>query len=637
MKKKELAIIKLLSGQENWITSFAMSALLNISVRSIKSYIRDINSENPNLIESSREGFLIKDKGRLTSLFAQQKVTAVPQNSQERKRYILRKLLLEAEQCNLDVLADELFISPVTLMNEIPKIKTELSDYDLTIRSRNSRISIEGLALNKKKLISKLIYEDSGNVFLSIQSMQRYFPNYDLAAVKHIAADALHTYQHFMDDFSILNLVLHIAVTMERKRVFSDSDPQAWEINLTPIAQNIASDIALKIKSGFGVSFSRSETNYFALLVMTRAFSNCINDINIAQLSELAGEDILQLVTKMHEKMKDAYNISITNSEFTVRFSLYLKNLLARLQHRVELTSLQTLDIKHSYPLIYDAAVFIANIVTQETGHVVPEIEISYIAHHLGALIDERSFSKNEIRAVLVNPQILLNSTDLASRLSDTFESSLVLIGIASSYEDLDLFSGYDMVITTLCGSDRAIGPCVQISAYLTNKDVLAVSKKIEDVLKARIKSKVESKLQLLFRKDLFYVDEDLRNQDCAIERLADVLKNNGYVDASFKEKLFQRERVSSSAYLNIAMPHPFEMCALSSAVAVSIHPNAILWNDRRVNIVFMLAINAHDNLFFKDIFSFITEVISEEKKLKTILETESFEQFIAALVSFAK
>lgn len=50
-----------------------------------------------------------------------------------------------------------------------------------------------------------------------------------------------------------------------------------------------------------------------------------------------------------------------------------------------------------------------------------------------------------------------------------------------------------------------------------------------------------------------------------------------------------------------------------------------------------MLAINIRDSLFLKDIFDFITEVISEEKKLKTILDVKTYDDFIAALVSFAK
>jgi len=238
---------------------------------------------------------------------------------------------------------------------------------------------------------------------------------------------------------------------------------------------------------------------------------------------------------------------------------------------------------------------------------------------------------------VLINPHYFLDSSELVNRLKAAFESNLLLTGIVTSHEDLDFYSDYDLVISTVPFFSDSARPCIKISAYLTNKDILAVSKKIEEVLKDRIKSRVESKLRLMLKEDLFFADADFKNQNDVIENLVDILESQGYVDTSFKKKLFERELVSSSAYLNIAIPHPFEMCAHKSAIAVSIHPNAIPWNNRKVNIVFLLAINVRDSLFFKDIFDFITEVISEEKKLKSILEIKTFDQFIAALVTYAK
>ena len=640
LKSKELTILKFLSSQDGWVTSFSMSALLNISVRSIKSYISDINYQTPGLIESSRKGFFVSDKERLANVISEKKLPSAPQSSEDRKRYILRKLFLEEGQCNLDTLAGEMCISPITLVNELPKLKSELSDFDLVIKTKNNLISIEGPEINKKKLISKLIYEDSENSFLSIKLMQSYLPNYDLLAVKDIISDSLRSNHYFMDDFSLLNLVLHIAITMERKRLYSvltENGPIKWKTLVSEKIHSIVTGLTGRIEKRFGIEFLQSEIYHFALLVMTRAVSDSVNDVNVDQLSEFVGDNVVKLMSLMQEKTKEAYNISIVNSDFTVRFSLHIKNLLVRLRHNIVLRNPQMLEIKNSYPFIYDVSVFIANIITQETGFILSEDEISYLALYLGVLIEERKVIKHEVRAVLVNPQYFLDSSDLANKLMITFENSLLLTGIVSSHEDLDSYSGYDLIITTIPFFSETARPCIKISAYLTNKDVLAVSKKIEEVLKDRIKSRVESKLRLMFKEELFFVNDDLKNQSDVIENLAGTLESRGYVDSSFKKKIFERELVSSSAYLNIAIPHPFEMCALNSAIAVSLHPNAILWNNRKVNIVFLLAINIRDSLFFKDIFDFITEVISEEKKQKSILEIKTFDQFIATLVSYSK
>lgn len=153
MRDKHAYILKFLSSQSDWVTSFSISAQLGIPVRSIKHYIHDINVQEPDLIESSRDGFLVRDKKRLSKVIQQaQKDAALPQTQEDRKKAILRKLLLETDACNMDVLADELIISPVTLMNELTKLKAELAEFDLLIKTKNNFVSIEGLEGNKKSL-----------------------------------------------------------------------------------------------------------------------------------------------------------------------------------------------------------------------------------------------------------------------------------------------------------------------------------------------------------------------------------------------------------------------------------------------------------------------------------------------------
>ena len=640
MKDKNLVILKFLGSQDDWVTSFSMSSLLNISVRSIKNYIHNINHNIPDLIASSREGFMITDKKRLTQILTENKSTYVPQNSEDRKNYVLRKLLLESKKIALDKLVDDLFISHATLNNELARLKSDLVTFDLVLKTKNNLVFIEGSADNKKKLISKLIYDDSQNSFLSIKLMQEYLQGYDLMQLKNIVLTSLREHKYFMDDFSLLSLVMHIAITMERKNISgiaSNDLPIDWEHLIDNHIREIIKSIIEQIYIEFAINFSSNEIYHFALLIMTRAISDSINDVNMNQLGEFVGDDIVALVSLMQEKVKETYNISIINKDFTIRFSLHLKNLLMRLEHKLILKNPQMLYIKNAYPFIYDVSVFLANIIKEEKGYLLSEDEISYFTLHLGALIEERKVIKHDVRAVLVNPQYFSKSTSIADKLSIVFEDNLLITGIVSEYGELETYSNYDMIITTIPYEPFFNKPIVRISTYFAYKDILAISKKIEEVLKERIKTKVESRLKFIFKEELFFVDPKMRNQNDVINSLADALNAHEYVDDSFKKKMFERELVSSSAYANIAMPHPLEMCARHSAIAVSIHPNPIIWNDSKVNIVFMIAINAHDSLFFKDIFDFITEVLSEDKKLKSILELDTYDDFIAKLVSFAK
>lgn len=640
MLEREVMLLKVLSSQDDWVTSFSLSALLNISVRTVKSYISSINDQKPHLIESSRKGYRVQNKELLTEILIAKETPSPPQTGDDRRKYILCKLLLETPKYDLDILASELAISPITLTNELAKLKEELEDYDLTIRTKHNRVFIEGHEKDKKKILSKLIYEDSESSFLSVTIMQNYLPHFDLIKVREIIQDSLRNHNYFMDDFSLHNLVLQIAITMERKvlvKDYEEHNPSDWRGLADAHIQRIVLEITDEIQKQFSIIFTNSEIYDFTILIMTRVISHSINELNLKQLKQFVGNDIIQLVSLIQTRIKETYNISLTLKPFTVRFTLHLKNLLIRLKHGVTLSNPQMLTIKNSYPFIYEVSVFIANIINKKTGFTLSEDEISYIALHVGVVIEERKSIKHEVRAILLAPNYSIGSMNLAERLTNAFKGNILLTAIVSNQHELKGYSDYDMIISTIPLIPYPGKPWVLISVYLNNKDTLAVSEKLEEVLKDRIKAKVQSKLTTMFKDELFFVDTNFKDAKEAIETMAEALEKYGYVGNSFKDKIFEREAISSSAYLNIAMPHPLEMSAFGTAIAVSLHPKPIQWNNNRVNIVFMLAINPTDRLLYRDIFDFVTEVISEEKNLKTLLEIKSYDEFIVTLASFAE
>ncbi len=136
MQEKELKILNYLKDQTSCVTASNIADNLGFSIRSVKTYISNINTNYPNLILSSREGYLIQDKERLANILNNFTNNDIPQSSKNRQAYILKLLLLQQQTKNLDELADELCISPVTLMNEISKIKAELKKFRSGIQNK---------------------------------------------------------------------------------------------------------------------------------------------------------------------------------------------------------------------------------------------------------------------------------------------------------------------------------------------------------------------------------------------------------------------------------------------------------------------------------------------------------------------
>lgn len=639
MGNKEYQVIKFLEEQQHWSTAAQISSALKCSARSIKTYIANINSDYPNFILSSREGFKISDRSCLPAILNELSVSPIPQTPEKRKAYILKALLIEHQALNLDVLADELYISPITLMNEISKIKLDLIDFDLVFRTKNNVAYIDGLEKNKKKMISHLIYEETKDYFSNLDMVQDYFIRFDLKMIRKIVIDALLANHYFIDDFSLINFIFHIGITLERSILRPTDRYELYEstapVMINPHITLILNEICKQINHQFSYKFTDNEVYDLSLILMTRIVSKDVTHMESSRLTAILSPEIWALTDTIQKMVRETFYVNLNNQDFIIRFSLHLKNLLIRLENGIDLRNPQFSSIKNTYPYIYDVSVFIANIITQKKGFLLTEDEISYIALHLGVLIEEQKALRDKIKVVVLCPQYYSSHLKLVKKINAIFEESLIITGIITFQDDLATCSDYDFIISTVPLQKSDGKPYIHSSGYLDNKDIGNIVTMIEDIKKARVRSTLENKLKYMFKKELFFYNPSFTDEKDAINEMSDSLHMAGCVELIFKEKLFEREAISSSAYQNVAMPHPLEMHARETAIAVSIHPKGINWNGTTVNIVFMLAINEEDRILFKDIFDFVTEIIFNKKYFQNIMCTKTYDEFIKLLVSY--
>ena len=120
MRRKQEELINYLYTHNEKVTANILSKALNLSIRTIKSYIAELNMNYPSLISSSNRGYVI-DKVKANSLL--QYKDDIPQDYESRCIYIIKKTLLE-KQDYIDIfdLCEELFISYSTLKNDIYKM-----------------------------------------------------------------------------------------------------------------------------------------------------------------------------------------------------------------------------------------------------------------------------------------------------------------------------------------------------------------------------------------------------------------------------------------------------------------------------------------------------------------------------------
>lgn len=340
MTRKEIQLVQILNQRETGCTSSVLAELLSCSVRTVKNYAANINREVPGLIESSRHGYVITDHAlAMQALGAKDRM--IPQDSEGRQTWILKALLLGRQEAGLDELCDELYISPATLNLELAKVKIRTAAFDLQFKTKNNVAFLEGLEKNKKKMIASLIFDETKDSFYSLDRIQAFFPEFSLKRIREIVVENLLKYQYFADDYSMTNVILMLAIAMDRQRQqfpYTEADRHSQEQeNIPAHVEEISVQILSELEEAFGISFTEYEHYNLALLLSIRLLKEGAEEQDSKKLKERITEPVGRLMEKIQSEVRRMFYINLNDEDFYVRFSLHLQNMLIRLENEIEL------------------------------------------------------------------------------------------------------------------------------------------------------------------------------------------------------------------------------------------------------------------------------------------------------------
>lgn len=632
MDARAQKLIQILHNGKGWMTSAQLAAHLDCSVRTVKTTVSQVNEEYPGTILSSRLGFHIGNTSALASS-GEKQLNAIPQTAAGRKSYILRKLLLEKKRYAFDLFAAELCISPVTLTNELTPLRAELLDHGLSLKNRSNSLYIEGTDSDKKKFISQLIFTETKGFFSSLKFINDYFPNIDLQLVQSQIDKSMLEHHFFLNDYAMSNFLLHVAITIERNlnSLYNESpeSPANRAVILPPHIIQIIDDICSALEETFNISLTEIDRYTFGVILLSSG-----TDQNQQEQTGMIEPSVRGLVVSIQDSIKSAFDIDLSGHDFLIRFGLHLKNMLIRFHGGVNLRNPHLETIKVNYPYIYDVAVFISDEIYSMTGIQISEDEIAYIALHVGSLVEQVNSERNKIHALLLHPGYYADGFILMKKIIRTFQDNLLLEDLISSVDGLSAHPNCELLISTTAVDCVTSVPFLYISNYLNNRDIASLAQKIDQLNHQHLRDTMEKKLTTLFRPELFFFAPNFADRDDAIRAMSGVLRTYNYVEESYTQKLFERENVSSSAIGNLAIPHPIDMDAHTTAIAVAICPNGLDWDGIPVNLVFMLAVRKEDRLLFRDIFDVVTEIVLDPQYCQALMHAYTFESFIQIMLS---
>lgn len=635
MQVKYLPLLKFLFEKDRWVTAASISDNLGISVRTVKSYISELNDNFPGIISSSSRGYHIIAEVAAPAL--KEAKSSIPQTARERAAYIANRIIKSQNPVDIYDLCEELFISPTTLRGVLPRIRKNLESFDLILVLSSDTLSIQGLEKNKRKFLSSLLYQESNQNFLNLETIQNEFLEIDVNFIRNTILDVLNEYHYFINDYSLINLVLHIVIAIERIKdhcTQNEHPASSIEPRLLSHEYELSRKVISRLEAHFGIIFPDNETSETALLLISRATSLNYQTITVDNLENYIGKNCLELVKELINDVASYYYINLNESEFFIRFALHIKNLLIRAETNYFSKNPLTENIKYSCPLLYENAVCLSSIIKDKTGITINDDEIAYIAFHLGSALESQKELASKLSVILYCPTYYNMNSRLYDSLNQRFGTDIMIANVVTEESDLNKISKSDLIISTVPFNSLISVPKIQINPFLSQSDAEGIYQKIHEIKAAKKREIFTAYLKQILISDFFERGNFSGTKEEMIHYLCGKLVEHGYTDDSFEEQVLTREEMSSTGFSNLAIPHALKMNAKKTGMLVYLCETPMDWGGTSVSIIILLCFNREERYIFNEIFEPLTMILTDLSNFKKALSQPDYESFIQFLSS---
>ncbi|MDX5644069.1 PTS sugar transporter subunit IIA [Clostridioides difficile] len=623
--KKEL-FLNFIKTQHDWIDSSTLANYLNVSTRSIRKYVNEINS-NGAFILSSKKGYKVNlNTNCQTKIDSSENIS--PDN---RLNLILKELIVNSNGINIFDLSEELFVSPATIEGDIVKANKFIGSYNLKIKQSKFLLKLVGNESAKRKLMSSIIFKETGSDFLSLFDVQKIYQEYNLTKLKENIIYILKKYNLFINEYAINNILLHLMITIDRikKNNYIDSVEVVNYID-NNVDINITKDISNFLESEYNITLTSAELYYLVFQLTNKTTVLNYNQMDTKSLSNYIDEHFVKLTKNIIKNVYDLYLIDLSDEEFVVKFTLHVKNLISRAKNNQVLRNQIPQKLKDSYPLIYDISVYICNQIQTLENVDIDEDEISYISLHVGSFFDRQKLLEDKVLCALITPNYYDLQFKIVRDLEKRFNESIEIIQIFSDTHNLDFDNKVDMVITTLPINDRCPIPFVYVNPYLNRKDYDNIQSKFIQIKDRKNILTVQNHLEMYFSESLFMKNIYLDSAKDYIRFMGNILYENKYVKPNYIDDVLIREKMSSTAFNNnVAIPHSMKMDALKTGVCLIVNDKPVKWGEEKVQIIAMIPINEKEKEKFNYIFESFIEILSEWNNVKELTKADNYSSFM--------
>ena len=581
LSKRQMKMVDILLKESEYCTAATLAGLLKVSEKTIHGEIAEINRKSKACMISSLKGkgYVVRDK----DAWIRQKYTVGDEGRRDIK--ILKEILFN-EHVDYYELADRFYISPSTLNKDIRLLNERIQKEFRTLRitRKQNHLFLNCDDIEKRRVLTYFLLEESEDQRFDVGILDRYFENVDVYRLSEILMEFIHQQQLAVSDFNLFSILLHMLMYI------SNTSYICMEEGCTLICDEDCKPLLEAIRERMRIQFTAEGTQQICALFQKRN----------------AGQDDVRIMQFLHEVLReiyDIYSINFTeNQDLMDNLSLHLQNLRNRCKHGMLIKNPLLSELKQSFVLIYDIAAYIAIRFQEQTGYVLDENEISFIALHIMNGI--KSIKTSIVRIALINPYGNSVTHIIRQRLQAL--TDVEMIGCFSMFDFKTLYAEKPDIILTMVSTSEQIVKSVR------------VKKSYENIM-----------IHNYFMEDLFRIPSQLNTKDEVITYLCSLLEEQGYVDADFQEQIYEREAIAPTCFgARYAIPHTTKKTAKKNGIAVALLKQPVIWDGFEVNIVLMFALHKSFDQVPK-LYDLILNVFDDPVRFAQVLECDSYAAFM--------
>lgn len=488
-KRTQEILLEIINKKETSIGNLAKS--FEVSQRTIRNDLNTINefldSNNLSNLTLSSNGVIRKkdDIEVAYDLISDKDFYTYKLSKEERKIMIAILLIESSEYITLSKIADILYVSRATIINDLGNVKEYLKSGNLTVISHaNKGLRLEGMESDKRNFLLNITLSDKDykNLITSLNNQNVLLEN-DMNKIHKIINEQEHAHGKYLTDSSYNKLKNYLMIAISRLNRGELIEPQNVVYKTTlPMAQDILKYIGQYCNT---ITTSDEESYLSKILNSLRYLKKNNENESMVKIQLITRQFIESISHELKMNLNDDY-------DFYQNLSNHLESIFRSENYNfLQNEFIDAVVIKN--PNVIAAAKKYIDIIEKYAGREISDIEIAYITIHICAAIERKKNQEIAFHVILVCNGGIGTSQLLLAKLKTHYNFQIV--DIVSAHDERNIINkNADLVISTVPLKNLDIDYVI-VSPLFTDEDYIRVGSKIDEIRNHRnIPPRIEKK-----------------------------------------------------------------------------------------------------------------------------------------------